>query len=271
MAIGPLSAGWLPSVHWNFLLAIGIFLITITYVLLAIPRIPQPEEQATSAPIPTGVATFLSPFQFFRDYPVAIFFGLSLFLYNTVQGYLMNLIFIFTSAQLHYSPKDNGMLLSLIAVTAAGYLMSISFILPKLANGKQIPRRLDLGAATISILAQAGAAILLAQSQHVYLAASVTAIGLATPSFVRSLVVTQLEEAKSQAMAGLALMETAGSLLSPILLGPWQAAHPGVSAFYGVAGILIGSLGCLMMGAWASTRTWTWKIPAFVDRRSDCA
>lgn len=271
MAVGPLTASWVPFVHWTFVLAIGTFLITITYVLLAIPPIRKTEEPATSAPVPSaGVATFLSPLWFFRDYPKAIFFGLSLFLYNTVQGYLVNLIFIFTSVQLHYTPKDNGTLLSLIAITAAGYLMSISFILPKLAREKQIPLWLDLGAATISILGQAGAAILLTQSHQVYLAASLTAIGLATPSFVRSLVITQLEAAKSQAVAGLAVMETAGGLLSPIVLGPWQAADPGVSAFYGVAGILIGSLGCLMMGAWASTRTWKWRIPGLSGRRSDC-
>ncbi|KAF3396086.1 hypothetical protein F1880_007221 [Penicillium rolfsii] len=270
MAVGPLAAGWVPVVEWTFLLAIGIFLITATYVLLAIPPLRQTEERAMSGPLPrAGVATFLSPLQFFGDHPVAIWFGLSLFLYNTVQGYLVNLIFIFTSVQLHYSPQDNGMLLSLIAITAAGYLMSISFLIPKLARGKQIPLWQDLGAATISILGQAGAAILLTQSQHVYIAASVTAIGLATPSFVRSLVINQLEEAKSQAVAGLALMESAGGLVSPIILGPWQAAHPGVSAFYGVTGILIGSLGCLMVGAWALTWTWTWKIHGSSARRSD--
>lgn len=270
MAVGPLAAGWVPVVDWTFLLAIGIFFITATYVLLAIPPLSQTKEPARSGSVPTaGVATFLSPLQFFRDHPVAIWFGLSLFLYNAVQGYLINLIFIFTSVQLHYSPQDNGMLLSLIAITAAGYLMSVSFLIPKLARGMQIPLWLDLGAATISLLGQAGAAILLAQSQHVYVAASVTAIGLATPSFVRSLVINQLEEAKSQAVAGLALMETAGGLLSPIILGPWQATHPGVSAFFGVAGILIGSLGCLMVGAYASTRTWTGKIHGSSATTSD--
>nr|QPP19366.1 Pen7 [Penicillium steckii] len=255
MAVGPLAAGCVPFVHWTFALAIGIFMITIAYVFIAIPSIQKIEEPAH---VPSaGAATFLSPLRFFRDYPTAILFGMSLFLYNTVQGYLVNLIFIFTSVQLHYTPKDNGTLLSIIAITAAGYLMSVSFILPKIAREKQIPLWLDLGAATISILGQAGAAMLLTQSHQVYLAASLTAIGLATPSFIRSLVVTKLESAKSQAVAGLAAMETAGGLLSPIVLGQWQAADPGVSAFYGVAGILIGSLGCLMMGAWASTRTWT--------------
>ncbi|KAJ5190092.1 hypothetical protein N7491_007865 [Penicillium cf. griseofulvum] len=273
MAIAPLIAGWLPSLYWTFLVAIGIFMVTILYVLLMIPPIPKEDKPAaeiislrssTSRKF-ISVSALLSPIRFFWTYPTTILFGLSLFLYNTVQGYFINLIFIFTSVEFKFTPSDNGIFLSVIAITAAAYLICSSFLVPKLltwvyrttGHHRTVQvnslRLFDLGAAILSIMSQTGAVILLTQSRHVYLAASLTAIGLATPSFIKSFVVAQSEN-KSEAVAALAIMEAAGSLLSPLILGPWQATHPGASAFYIIIGILFGSVGCLVLGGCAEKR-----------------
>ncbi|GFF28675.1 hypothetical protein IFM61606_10208 [Aspergillus udagawae] len=267
MALAPLSAGWLPSVEWTFFVAIGLFIIAIVYVLLVVSgTVREPQVHSATASLSSETTTIrktctsrlaeiLSPAGFFYEYPGTILFGLSLLLYNMVQGYMINLVFIFTSLQFGFSPANNGALLSLIAVTAAGYLIFSSFIVPKVLSlaGRTPtrqdtqPRLFDLGAAVLSILSQVAAALFLSQSQQVYLAASLLAVGLATPSFVKSFVVVQFE-AKSRVVAALALMETAGGLLSPVVLGPWQANHPDGSAFYVAAVILGVSVCCLVAG-----------------------
>ncbi|GIK07510.1 hypothetical protein Aspvir_003176 [Aspergillus viridinutans] len=268
MALAPLSAGWLPSVEWTFFVAIGLFMIAIVYVLLVVSgTVGEPQVHSATASLSSETPTIqkactsrlgevLSPAGFFYEYPGTILFGLSLLLYNMVQGYMINLLFIFTSLQFGFTPTNNGALLSLIAVTAAGYLIFSSFVVPKVLSlaGRTPtrqdtqPRLFDLGAAVLSILSQVAAALFLSQSQQVYVAASLLAVGLATPSFVKSFVVVQFE-AKSRVVAALALMETAGGLLSPVVLGPWQANHPGGSAFYVAAVILGVSVCCLVVGA----------------------
>ncbi|KAI1958169.1 hypothetical protein LOZ58_005284 [Ophidiomyces ophidiicola] len=295
MAIGPAGAGLFPSFQWSFFAAIGLFSIAIAYVLAIISYhqvediqvndnygergAGQAETSAESETEPEGFVAFLSPVRLFHDHPRAILQGLSLFLYNMAQAYEINLIFVFASVQFGFTAKENGILLSLVAVVAATYLLSSVFLIPKLVNcirsvvwkwQSKSPffsssdvttsqqkrarkgRSFDLGAAATSILIQATAATLLSnvhRPSQLYAGAALTALGFAAPSFIKSYFVASLPDA-TRGVAGLALMETSGGLLSPMVLGMWQASRPDSSVFYVASALLGASFVLLLVGAY---------------------
>lgn len=282
MAVGPAVAGFLPSFTWTFAVAAALFSITMIYVLMVIPSHrhaspvnSEPTLEASNDKF-NHFAAVLAPARLFYERPRSIIQGLSLFFYNMVQGYLINLIFVFASVQFSFTSRENGFLLSLIAVVAATYLLGSLFIVPRLISWLGWPlspsniatphphgtgaddypsihrgRKFDLVSGALAILTQTVAAATLSQVHHpslIYIGASLTALGLAAPSFVKSYFVASLPDA-TQGVAALALMETSGGLVSPLVLGAWQAQHPDNSVFYLASGILGLSLACLVGGS----------------------
>ncbi|KAL5364119.1 hypothetical protein BJX96DRAFT_178690 [Aspergillus floccosus] len=289
MAAGPAAAAVLPSFEYAFIAAAGMFGFAILYVVVALARIKvepnaptesprQPDSTVSSSSTPpmdkrSSFQAVLSPARLFYEHPRAIPQGLSLFLYNVVQAYLINLIFVFASVQFNFTVRENGILLTLIATVAASYLLLSLFVVPRLlawfnrfprlnttetaSSGSHRGRELDLVAASLSILIQTLAAIFLSQIRQpglLYAAAALTALGLAAPSFIKSYFVAALPNNASQGVSALALMETSGGLLSPLVLGGWQARHADSTVFYFAAGMLAASLVCLVGGAYVHRR-----------------
>lgn len=291
MAIGPAIAGFFPSFEWTFIVAAALFGAIVPYIWVVMSsgnaKITHtlgnyqsqvnPESAPEAPPSKYNyLAAVLTPARLFYERPKSLLQGLSLFFYNMVQGYLINLIFVFASVQFSFTSKENGLLLSLIAIVAASYLLVSLFIVPRLAlyfgwsftksgttNSSTIGdhcsnnppmrcgRSSDLGAGAVSILIQTVAVATLSQVRQpslIYLGASLIALGIAAPSFIKSYFVASLPDA-TQGVAALALMETSGGLTSPLILGTWQAQHPGSSVFHLASGILGLSLVCLVMGA----------------------
>lgn len=281
MAAGPAAAGFFPSFEHTFIAAAALFGFAIVYVLVSLTNVKVDSNPATEVSMPPDASlttptakkhsfsAILSPARLFYQHPGAILQGVSLFLYNVVQAYLINLIFVFASVKFSFTVRENSVLLTLIAIVAASYLLLSLFVVPRLlawwnrsstqtsgdhaASGSRRPRSLDLVAAGLSILVQMLAAVLLSQVHQaslLYLAAALSALGLAAPSFIKSYFVTALSNNATQGVSALALMETSGGLLSPLILGGWQANHADNSVFFIASGTLAGSLVCLVVGAY---------------------
>ena len=118
-----------------------------------------------------------------------------------------------------------------------------------------------LGLASLAI--QCFALLLLAavrEPWQIYPVSGLLALGLATPSFIKSYVVAQLagSTAAARGVAALAVCEMLGSLLSPIVLGGMQTRWPGIQVFYTAAAI-VGAAGSCFSAAiglawWEDTR-----------------
>ena len=220
-------------------------------------------------------APMLSPLSTLQSHPLLLLIGLSLLTYNAVQSYVFTAILIHTAVAFHFSSQRNGMLISLVHAVSAVYLLSILYIVPGTSRlirilGQRIkivhfrqpeecakhasrspqgPAHAFTVRATNSLLGilsfvtQIVALLLLAASQdiyQIYLVASLLALGLATPSFMKSFVVTYLPKpsAATRGFAALAFCETLGSLLAPLILGGMQARWSGVKAFLVGAGVM---------------------------------
>ncbi|KAL6788091.1 hypothetical protein J3E68DRAFT_444741 [Trichoderma sp. SZMC 28012] len=144
MAIGPAIAGFFPSFEWTFIVAAALFGAIVPYIWVVMssgnPKITHtlgnyqsqvnPESAPEAPPSKYNyLAAVLTPARLFYERPKSLLQGLSLFFYNMVQGYLINLIFVFASVQLSFTSKENGLLLSLIAIVAASYLLEITVLI----------------------------------------------------------------------------------------------------------------------------------------------
>ncbi|UKZ45812.1 hypothetical protein TrVGV298_000005 [Trichoderma virens] len=148
MAIGPAIAGFFPSFEWTFIVATTLFGAIIPYIWTVmssgnpknthnVGKYQSPANPESAPEVPSSkykyLAAVLAPAGLFYERPRSLLQGLSLFFYNMVQGYLFNLIFVFASVQFSFTSKENGLLLSLIAIVAASYLLVSLFIIPRLA------------------------------------------------------------------------------------------------------------------------------------------
>ncbi len=221
-------------------------------------------------------ASYFTPLSALQSSPLLFLVGLSLFTYNIVQSYIFAAILVHTAVVFHFSSRQNGVLISLVHAVSAVYLLSILYLIPSLSRLFRILNRQnktpqavqyetprtrltskpqngnkhDLTVRTsnsilgiLSFATQLLSLLLLTkitESWQIYPVVSLLALGLATPSFVKSYVLTYLPEAVSMAhgVAALAICETLGSLLAPLILGGLQARWAGAEVFFVGAGII---------------------------------
>ena len=230
-------------------------------------------------------ASFFTPLSALQSSPLLFLVGFSLFTYSVVQSYIFAAILVHTAVVFHFSSRQNGILISLVHAMSAVYLLSILYLVPSLSrlfrilnrqnkapqamqyetprarlNSKPPISHTNLAIRTsnsilgiLSFATQFLALLLLTritEPWQIYPIVSLLALGLATPSFVKSYVVAYLPEDVSMAhgVAALAICETLGSLLAPLILGGLQARWPGVEVFFVGAGI-IGVAGGFFMAA----------------------
>ena len=282
ISISPFVASRFDDISSSIILALGVFAIAFIYLLIFVKSGESDNDSSTAgvSTIISGpgnasadsqtrsccqrvVKSIISPLQAFHALPVMLS-GISLLIYNTGQAFTFSAIMIHTTLRFGFSAKQNGLLLSIAHSTASLYVSSALFVIPRImapwrhSKSSSSPRAhstADALYALLSLTAQAVSFLLLAfanQSWQVYPVVILLALGLATPSFIKSYTVGQMSRSEApQAIAALAIMEASGALISPLTLGGVQTVWPGAAVLFGafimmaVSAILLG-LGVLM-------------------------
>ena len=280
ISISPFVASRFDDISSSIILALGFFAMAFIYLLIFVKSrqsdndsstagvgivIQRPRSQPRSCcqRVMTSIA---SPLQAFRALPVMLS-GISLLIYNIGQAFTFSAIMIHTTLRFGFSDKQNGLLISIAHSTASLYVLSALFIIPRTttpwrhSKSSSPPRAHGTAEALyalLSLTAQAVSFLLLAlanQSWQVYPVVILLALGLATPSFIKSFTVGQMSRSEApQAIAALAIMEASGALISPLTLGGVQTVWPGAAVLFGAFVMMAGSAALLGLG-WLMHRT----------------
>ncbi|KAI0114673.1 MFS general substrate transporter [Hypoxylon sp. NC0597] len=274
MSLSPTLASFLPNFFTSFIMALSIFALSLLYLLLFVPVIPGKSLECTrSDSSETRNATFAgkvtgqikSIYRPLVDLCLtrrAMLPGLALLLYNTTQSYLFPSLMVYTSLNFSFTGEQNGFLISTAAAVSAIYLLSVLYIFPMVKEwvgwrkksrgseeddgdfadsvaGKESSRH-ELICAILSMSTQLIAlpfVYLITQAWQIFPLVAVIALGLAAPSFIKSYGVSLVQN-KSSVVASLAMMESLGGLLSPLVLGLWQSQSGGGMVFVMASGLV---------------------------------
>ena len=274
ISVSPFAVGLFHDILISFVIAIGLFAISLLYLLLfvASPRSKHSSTSASLADLAQGertisascrvgktfktISSALSPLKVFYTSPSAIAPSLSLLLYNTGQAFVFQAIMVYTSLRFGFTAKQNGLLISIAHLTSAVYLFFTLFAVPRIIealdkrkericasgslNGQ--PRTADATFAVLSLTIQSTFLTVLGfnnEALRVYPIVCVFALGLATPSFIKSYTLSSFSIGEApRAVAAMTIMETMGGLLGPLVLGGVQTAWPGSGVLFITSGIM---------------------------------
>ncbi|KAI1322275.1 hypothetical protein F5Y16DRAFT_387097 [Xylariaceae sp. FL0255] len=268
ISISPSLASLLRNFRDSFFIACGIFMSALIYLVLVVktePILSNVTRRDTNSAIQneTGRTKFLNfvtksiyspfaPFVFMKTRQLVVG-GLVLFTYNLAQAYTFSAVLVFTSTEFGFTSRENGFLLTEVHLTASLYLFYVLFAAPRLgraAKGYHLvssdpPREGRVESTAVlafsSLTMQGLALVCFGFVQYiwqVYAVSALLAIGLSCPSFVKSYFTMSLNTSeRSKALASLAVMETSGSVLAPVVLGGLQVLWPGNMAFFAAAGL----------------------------------
>ncbi|KAI0886473.1 major facilitator superfamily domain-containing protein [Annulohypoxylon maeteangense] len=292
ISISPFIAGLFKNFTVSFFIAIGFFAVSIMYVLLCVPSQPylrnHPKGLLTSESdtrvVSHGVrrrsigslgSTFLTPLMPFRKQPTHLLIGFNILTYNITQSYTFSALMVYTSVRFGFTGKENGILISMVHTVAAFYIFANIYFIPwalrrrlrqnrnertspQMSVSQSNHRVRDMTLALISLTIQCVAFVglgLTTRGSQVYFVTVLLALGLPAPSFTKAYFASLFEgEEKPVALAALAMMETVGSLLGPLILGSLQAYFgAGSGVFYVAAGldgvsVLLLGLGLVVIG-----------------------
>ncbi|KAH6666333.1 hypothetical protein B0J14DRAFT_201165 [Halenospora varia] len=270
ISVSPSIAGLLSNFQASFVMASILFAIAFFYLMFGVQTFDQGPKGAEETASTNGDAqkkakersifrsrilsmiwTIFSPLLFFADHPWSLPVGLSLFVYNSIQSYVFSAIMVHTTVKFGFSSRENGFVLSIAHAIASTYLLSTLFAGPyilrlvfsqkKRRNGADSVNRKsaplsDAAFAQLSLVMQCLSLILFGYAQqpwHVYVITTMLALGLATPSFLKSYFVALFPRSNGPgAVAALASMETIGSLIAPVIFGGLQTIWPGSKVFF---------------------------------------
>ncbi|KAG6988948.1 hypothetical protein G7Y79_00067g095630 [Physcia stellaris] len=208
----------------------------------------------------------LSPLHAFLMQPIALWPGISLLLYNTGQAFAFPVIMVHTTLRFGFTAKENGILISIAHATAAAYLFCSLYLVPRMVRSSiwgyvgphppptlRCPRTSDGICAMCSLAMQSTALLLFGLARHswqVYPITCLFALGLTTSSFIKSYTVLcfPLQDAP-RAIAALSVVETAGGVLAPAVLGGLQVMSARAEVLF-VAAIIMG----------LATWTFVWNV-----------
>ena len=228
---------------------------------------PSKDTKASLYGIPHVLSVFFRPLLVYYQSPHTLPHGICMLLYNSVQAYLFPAIMVHTALRFGFTSDQNGWIVSIAAGTSAVYLFTVLYAIPIVAPFFRDHIRGSIAEATethkakrvlssdfiyaaISVVTEIAAISglqMAAQPWQVYPFISLSALGLAAPSFIKSQFITFVDNA-AQAVAALAMAESIGGLVSPAILGTWQREHPGGGVFFFAAGILGAALVFLVAG-----------------------
>jgi hypothetical protein len=278
ISISPSIAGLLSNFRDSFLMAYAMFMAGLLYLFVVVristkrssapPSVTDPERHSNGDDAIAGfrslsfLGSATAPFLFFAWDYWRLMPGLALFLYNAAQSYTFSAIMVHASIHFGFSSRENGFLLTIVHIVASLYLFFVLFAAPRVSSlwsKRHIPSKGEADDSTIlnaylalaSLLVQSCSLLLFAlarEAWQLYATSALLALGLACPSFIKSYFVAHFEAVdKPRALAALAVMETAGGLVAPILLGGLQTLWPGRGIFV-VAACVIALASVLLAG-----------------------
>jgi len=254
-ALSPSIAGIFKNFRASFALAIVIFVLCIIYLLAFVslkePEHVIPDEICEEDEMPASsdnsetklvsraflglVDSLAYPLKALVTERVLWGAGLALFFFLAAISYIYPALMVFAAIRFNFTGRENGWLLSTAATSSSIYLFSSIFITAKVKSRKReyevpfSPQRLAFGPNYwLSMASMALICLIMpfvafsVQSWHLFLVVAVASMGLSAPSFLKSYAVSLVTDG-TQALTGLALMETVGALLSPMILGVMQS------------------------------------------------
>jgi hypothetical protein len=268
IATTPFLAGFLQDFSLSFVMAIGLFAITLVYLQCSVPSGAFHGTGVLSHDGGIGIHALFAPLKGFRRCLASLYCGLSLLAYNVVQSYIFTALLVHTSLEFGFSQRENGLLVAIAHSVAAVYLFSALYLTPHLLkplycrfNSTRAVRRalptknshLALVSLTLQLVSLLAVG-LATKAWQIYLSTALLALGLSTPSFIKAYVVGLFTASyKSEALAALAVMEVMGDILGPVVLGTLQSrGHLNGVVFFGASAILAIAILLFSLGATAS-------------------
>lgn len=282
VSVSPFVAGLFGNFSISFLLALGIFSLSIIYLQFGVHdldhlRNDSPNEirrdnftdeprSDISAWLGGWLRALISPLQPFRKEPTYLLTGLSLFAYNVAQSYTFNALLVYSTVRFGFTGRENGYILSMAHSVGAIYIFATLFLIPRFCRlfGARAPpqptprnfwsKKREVVLASLSLIVQTIALTALGlatQASDVYICTVLLAVGLPAPSFIKGYSISMFgADEKPKALAALAIMETLGSVLGPLLLGGFQSYY-GVDGFvfFAASGLTSASLVLLAVGS----------------------
>ncbi|KAE8367006.1 hypothetical protein BDV27DRAFT_170276 [Aspergillus caelatus] len=264
-AVAPIAVTVFRSYTASFTTALMIFALTIAYLAVFVR---QPVRYATCTASnesaqpgwhKSPLQVLLSPLRPFYVNRTAIPYGLSLLLYTAVQGHLFPVIMVFASIRFHFGTFENGLIVSTAAICAAFQISFQVYVAPMLvrfghwlgwghpdiSRVQHQDRNAVVGALVLQMVALSAITQVRSPIQ-LYLAVALSSAGLAVPAFFKAHFVSFMPNAP-QAISALTFMESVGGLISPFVLGAWQAVIPGASVFFLAVALLGTTLGLFLV------------------------
>ncbi|KAI0468892.1 major facilitator superfamily domain-containing protein [Xylaria cf. heliscus] len=285
ISVSPFVAGLFDNFTTSFVMALGLFVVAIVYIQLCLPASTSNNVQATAVSQQEGARavesqqrngvlstltslsmTVFSPLEPLRKRPIYLFIGLSLFCYNVVQSYIFDALLVHTSIRFGFSAKENGLIITTVHSIGALYILTTIYLIPKTAryfhtrtcfqilqswlqgrNKYSMMAQLSLIVHVLSLTALGFAN----EARQIYPITTLLAIGLPIPAFIKAYFLSLFEsDQRPVALAVLAMMETVGSVIGPLLLGGLQSYFSSSGrVFFAAAGLGGASLILLVIGA----------------------
>jgi hypothetical protein len=238
MALGPAASSVFPDPRLAFCLAAALLAISLGYVVSSLVPWPQHRDRPQGAEEPrkdvgfrSGLATLFDPLAFFWHHPSTILHGLALLAFTCGQAFFFPSLLIYASTNFGWTSQQIAVLVTVVCAASSLNLLLIT-LLPRLFKfisptaSDMYTRHIgwETVSACWSMLIFSVASFCLVTIGHsrpqLYTFAILCSLGNATPPFVKSHLTTRLpKHLQPPALAALALCETTGSLLSPLVVG----------------------------------------------------
>lgn len=266
--LSPIISGLFTDFRTSFAIAILIFTLCFSYIWFlpnsSIPNRPHDEQSREdrsngSAAIARNLLRPLQAAMLNRSLwaPEA-----ALLFFLAAISYIYPALLVFTTVRYGFTGKENGWIVSLTAASSSLYLLVVHVVWPRLRPSRRVEADKFQSRAQVAFDSNfwnAAASMLLlggvfpligltTQAWQLFPLVALASMGLSAPSFIKSNAVG-LSEDGAQALTALALMETCGALLSPIVLGAVQSRRSDSSVFFVASGLIATSLVFLTAGA----------------------
>ncbi|KAH7048237.1 major facilitator superfamily domain-containing protein [Macrophomina phaseolina] len=274
--LSPIISGLFTDFRTSFAIAILIFGLCFLYVWF-LPSTCIPEKQhgeavqaeaddAEGALRPKASSTLaeslLRPLRAVALNPSLWAPEAALLLLLGAMSYIYPALLVFCAVRYGFTGKQNGWIVSLTAASSSLYLLAVHVVWPRLrpaARADPDGRKSRVQVAFDSNFWNAVASMLLlgavcpligqtTQAWQLFPLVALAAMGLSAPSFIKSYAVGLIEDG-TRALTALALMETCGALLSPIILGAAQTGRSDSAVFWVASALIAAALSLLTLGA----------------------
>ncbi|KAI1824921.1 major facilitator superfamily domain-containing protein [Xylaria intraflava] len=292
ISVSPFVAGFFSNFTTSFFMSLGLFGVAVVYIRICLPASVSKREEATApeqearaagsrkssgilGKIADFIKTVFSPLEPLKKRPTYLFVSFSLFFYNVVQSYIFDALLVHTSIRFGFSAKENGLILTTVHSIAALYIFTSLYVIPKIAGrfGSQSwflalqtrfqPRNRYSVMAQLSLILQVFSLTALGladEAEQIYPITVLLSFGLPIPAFIKAYFMSLFEsDQRPIALAVLAMMETVGSVVGPVLLGGLQSYFSTsggvffVAAGMGGASLILLSIGSSVIGSSSTT------------------